>query len=49
MLAMVFVLPTGFGLLIWFSFRMNRAREARGEGFQPEGKLRWSGEPGEAP
>ena len=28
MLSMVILLPTGFGVLIWYSFRSNRARVA---------------------
>lgn len=45
MLAMVFALPTVFGLLVWSSFRKNRSRTAAGEGFAPEGKLRWEAAP----
>ena len=45
MLVMVlFVVPAGLGLVVWRSYRSDRVRAGRGEVFQPEGKLRWSGE-----
>ncbi len=43
MLAVVFGLPLVFGLLVWRSYRVARARAAAGEAYQPEGKLRWDG------
>ena len=44
MLAMVFGLPTAFGLLLWRSYRSADARSARGEELVPPGVERW--EPG---
>ena len=44
MLSVVALLPTGFGVLIWFTYRAGRIRATRGEAFRPEGKVRWSGE-----
>lgn len=41
MLAMVFAIPTGFGLLVWNAYRKERVRAVAGEAFAPEGKLRW--------
>ena len=40
----VFVIPTSFAFLIWNSYRKERVRSARGEGYAPEGRLRWQGE-----
>ncbi len=39
MLGMVFSVPVGLGLLVWNSYRAQRA--SGGRPFQPEGKLRW--------
>lgn len=39
MLAMVYLVPLGFALLVWNSYRARRA--AGGAGFEPDGKLRW--------
>lgn len=42
MLVMVlFVVPGGLVFLVWRSYRGARARAAAGEGYRPEGKLRW--------
>lgn len=42
MLGMVFLLPAGFGLLVWNSFRTNARRRALGQGFQAGGdRIRW--------
>jgi hypothetical protein len=51
MLAVTFLLPAVFGLVLWLSYRTNRRREADGGGFRPEGKIRWSddGAPGSRP
>jgi hypothetical protein len=38
MLSMVVLLPSAFGLLIWRSYRVQRAS---GKPFQAPGKLRW--------
>jgi hypothetical protein len=43
MLSMVVLIPTGFALLLWHSYRSEAARARNGEGFQPAGKLRWHG------
>jgi hypothetical protein len=45
MLAMVFILPSAFGLLVWRSFRSASARSARGEQIATPGALRWEDEP----
>jgi hypothetical protein len=44
MLSMVALIPTGFALVLWHSYRSD-ARRARdgGAAFQPAGKLRWNG------
>ena len=42
MLAVVFLIPTVFGIVMFVAVRRNRAREAKGEGFRPEGKIRWN-------
>ena len=43
MLTVTFLLPTVFGLVLWFAHRTNKKREREGrEGFRPEGKIRWS-------
>ena len=47
MLAMVFAIPTVFGLLVWNSFRKNRGQRGTEAEFAPEGKLRWEGRPEE--
>lgn len=41
MIAMVFVVFTGFLLVVWSSIRAGAKRAARGEVFAPEGKVRW--------
>ena len=41
MLAMVFVIPSAFGLIVWRSFRSADARRARGEQVGTPGALRW--------
>ncbi len=38
MLSMVLLIPAGFGLAIWSSYRRTRSREGA---FEPEGKRRW--------
>jgi len=38
------VIPCTFGFLIWNSYRKERMRSAQGEGYAPEGRLRWQGE-----
>ena len=40
----VIVIPGTFTFLIWNSYRKERSRSARGEGYAPEGRLRWQGE-----
>jgi len=42
MLSMVFLIPAGFGLVVWRSYRLDAVRARKGEGFQPAGKLRWN-------
>ena len=44
MLAMVFLLPSGFGLLVWRSYRSAGQRAARGEPLAPPGTIRWEGD-----
>ena len=44
MIGMVILIFGGFGALVWNSYRSDRRRVAAGEGFAPEGKLRWSGD-----
>jgi hypothetical protein len=41
MLAMVYLLPVAFGLLLWRSYRSESKRSRKGETFDPAGKLRW--------
>lgn len=41
MLSMVFLIPVGFGLVVWRSFRSAEARRARGEQISTPGALRW--------
>ncbi len=42
MLFVVFILvPSVFTGFIWSSYRKERARAAKGEGFSPEGSIRW--------
>lgn len=41
MLAMVFVIPAGFGFVVWRSIRSEADRRARGEDVATPGKLRW--------
>lgn len=43
MLSMVFLIPVALGLLVWNSYRVQRA--AGGSRFEPEGKLRWEERP----
>jgi hypothetical protein len=43
MIAMVFAIPTAFGLIVWNAYRRERGRARKGEAFAPEGKLRWGG------
>jgi hypothetical protein len=44
MLFAVFILvPTVFAGFIWSSYRRERSAAARGEGYAPEGVIRWSG------
>jgi hypothetical protein len=42
MLAMVFVIPVGFGFVVWRSVRTAAERRARGEDVATPGKLRWN-------
>lgn len=51
MIGMVLLIVSGFGALVWNSYRSDRRRAEEGEGFAPEGKLRWSSssEPPEPP
>lgn len=42
MLLTVAAVLGGFLLLVWGSYRLEARRAARGEGFEAEGKLRWS-------
>ena len=42
MLAMVLAIPTGFGLLVWRSYRSESARRARGDHVSTPGALRWT-------
>ena len=44
MLAVVFLLPLGFALLIWRSYRSAGRRAARGEPLRPPGTIRWDGD-----
>lgn len=44
MIGMVFAVFASFLVLVWWSVRAGRKRAQRGEGFVPEGKLRWSSE-----
>ena len=44
MLGMTFLIPTVFGVVLWFTYRSNRRRELTGDGYRPEGKIRWSGD-----
>jgi hypothetical protein len=44
MLGMVFLLPAGFGLLIWRSYRSESSRAARGEPVATPGAIRWTPE-----
>ncbi len=41
MLTVTYSLPLVFGGLVFFVHRSNRRRERAGEGFRPEGKIRW--------
>ena len=42
MIGMVFATPLALCFVVWRSYKSGQARAARGEHFQPEGKLRWS-------
>jgi hypothetical protein len=42
MLAMVFVIPVGFGFVVWRSVRSAAERRARGEDVATPGALRWN-------
>jgi hypothetical protein len=42
MLAMVFVIPLGFGFVVWRSVRSASERRARGEDVATPGALRWN-------
>lgn len=44
MLSVVFLLPAGFGLVIWRSYRSEASRAARGELVVTPGALRWTPE-----
>jgi hypothetical protein len=44
MLGMVVAVPLGFGLVVWKSYRSERARVAAGQTFAPDGKERWGAE-----
>ena len=42
MLSMVFLLPTGFGFVVWRSYRKNQRLRAEGAGYQANpGAMRW--------
>ncbi|MCY3000393.1 MAG: hypothetical protein NTV21_01090 [Planctomycetota bacterium] len=41
MLSMVFLIPVGFGLVVWRSFRTAGERQARGEQLYTPGAKRW--------
>ncbi len=41
MLAMVFLIPTGFFLVVWRSYRSADRRSAMGEPIAPPGSIRW--------
>ena len=47
MLGMVFVIPAGFGLLVWRSYRTASARRSRGEAVGTPGAVRWEPERGQ--
>jgi hypothetical protein len=42
MLAMVFLIPAGFGFVVWRSFKTESARRARGESIETPGAKRWT-------
>ena len=44
MLGVVVLLPAGFGLLIWRSYRSESSRAARGEAVATPGAIRWTPE-----
>jgi hypothetical protein len=44
MLTVTFLIPTVFLAVLWFTYRRNRRRELVGDGYRPEGKIRWSGD-----
>ena len=39
---MFLVIPGLFGFLFWNSYRKDRVLSERGEGYAPEGRLRWT-------
>jgi hypothetical protein len=41
MISMVFLIPAGFGFVVWRSFRNADARRARGEQISTPGAMRW--------
>jgi len=41
MISMVFLIPAGFGFVVWRSFRSADARRARGEQVSTPGSIRW--------
>jgi len=43
MLSMVFLIPLGFGFVVWRSFRTAARRRERGEQVSTPGAMRWEG------
>jgi hypothetical protein len=41
MISMVFLIPAGFGFVVWRSFKSAEVRRARGEQISTPGALRW--------
>lgn len=42
MLCVTYGLPAAFAVALFALHRANKRREREGEGFRPEGKIRWS-------
>ncbi len=47
MLSMVFLIPAGFALVVWRSFKTAGERQARGEQIHTPGARRWEAESSE--